>query len=293
MLTSMTGFGRSEILENNKQFTVEIKTVNNRYMDFHIRMPRSFSFLEERVRQVAKKYISRGRIEIYINYKNVGESNEDISVDLKLANSYLDALEKIHTSLGLEKDIAVSTIASFPEVIQLEKEEEDEEILWALLEKVLENALESLVKMRRAEGDKLEKDLTTRLNTLETLISKIEDRSPDIVKDYKERLDSRLDELLGDGVDIDENRIALEIAFFADKSSITEEIVRLHSHIDQFRNSILKGKVVGRKMDFIIQEMNREINTIGSKANDLLISNTVVEVKSELEKIREQVQNIE
>ncbi|SNR90963.1 TIGR00255 family protein [Anaerovirgula multivorans] len=293
MLISMTGFGRSEVQKEYKQFNIELKTVNHRYMDISIKMPRSFAFLEDNIRQVVKNYIKRGRIEIYINYKNIGESDVKVSTDMALAHQYISALEEIHNSFKIEKDIAVSTIARFPDVLQLEKAEEDEEIIWNLLNEGLIDALNNLSGMRQVEGLKLKEDLLHRLETLVLLIKKIEVRSPEIVLEHKERLNKRIKELLDGESDVDESRIALEVALFADRSNITEEIVRLNSHISQFKKSMKQEEAVGRKLDFIIQEMNREINTIGSKANDLTISNIVVDVKSELEKIREQIQNIE
>lgn len=292
-MISMTGFGRSEVQEEDKQFSIEIKTVNNRYLDIIIKMPKSFTFLEDNIRNVVKKYVSRGRIEIYINYKNIGESDVKVSADMNLAQQYIMALEEIQNSFKLENDIGVSTIANFPNVLQLEKSEEDEKNIWDLLSQSLTSALDSLVEMRKVEGSKLKEDLDKRLDILKLLIKKIEERSPSIVADYKERLEKRIKELLEEEVNIDEGRIALEVALFADKSNITEEIVRFNSHINQFIASMNQQEAVGRKLDFIIQEMNREVNTIGSKANDLTISNIVLDIKSELEKIREQVQNIE
>lgn len=293
MLISMTGFGRSEVQKEDKQFNIELKTVNHRYMDTSIKMPRSFTFLEDRIRQVVKNYIKRGRIEIYINYKNIGESDVKVSTDMSLANQYIRALEEIHEEFKIEKDIGVSTIARFPDVLQLEKKEEDEEAIWNLLNQGLTEALSNLSEMRQTEGLKLKEDLINRLETLILLIKKIEDRSPEIVLEYKERLNKRISELLDEELNIDEGRLALEVALFADRSNITEEIVRFNSHISQFKKSMKQEEAVGRKLDFIIQEMNREVNTIGSKANDLTISNIVVDIKSELEKIREQIQNIE
>lgn len=293
MLISMTGFGRSEVVKHDRQVNIEVKTVNHRYMDISIKMPRSFTFLEDKIRQVIKDYIKRGRVEIYISYKNIGDSDINITPDVSLAEQYLQAFGEIHEKFGITNDVTVSTIARFPDVLQIEKKEEDQEVIWSLLQEGIEAALNNLLEMRKTEGNKLKEDLIERLNTLILLVKKIEERSPEIVLGYKERLTKRVKELLEDELSLDEGRIALEVALFADRSNITEEIVRFHSHIHQFTKSMEENEAVGRKLDFIIQEMNREINTIGSKANDLTISNTVVEIKSELEKIREQVQNIE
>mgnify|MGYP000862518601 CR=1 FL=1 len=293
MLISMTGFGRDEIQKECKQFSIEIRTVNNRYLDLYIKMPRSFNYLEGNIRQLVKKYITRGRVEICINYKNLGEGDTRVITDMSLANEYLSALDEIHSKLKIENDISVSTIANFPNVLQLEKRDEDNDLIWSLLKESLHDALMDLYEMRKAEGKKLEDDLLMRLETLKELIKNVEARTENIVVDYRERLLNRIKELVDDEIEIDENRLALEVALFADKSNITEEIVRFYSHIDQFKNTMKQKEAVGRKQDFIIQEMNREINTIGSKANDLLVSNIVVDIKSELEKMREQVQNIE
>ncbi|WP_090437823.1 YicC/YloC family endoribonuclease [Natronincola peptidivorans] len=293
MLTSMTGFGRGEVQKEGKYFHIELKSVNHRYMDISIKMPRSFTYLEDRIRQLVKKYIQRGRVEIFITYKNLGESDIKVTTDITLAHQYIKALEEIHNSFSIEKDIGVSTIARFPDVLQLEKQEENEEIVWNLLKEGLTQALNNLLEMRKEEGSELKDDLEKRLEILIALIAKIKDRSPEVVKEHKERLTKRIREFMEEEIEIDEARIALEVALFADKSNITEEIVRLNSHIVQFNKSMEQKEAIGRKLDFLIQEMNREINTIGSKANDLVISNIVVDIKSELEKIREQIQNIE
>ncbi|SDK42605.1 TIGR00255 family protein [Natronincola ferrireducens] len=293
MLISMTGFGRGEGQQEGKHFQIEVKSVNHRYMDISIKMPRSFTYLEDNIRQLIKAYIKRGRVEIFITYKNLGESDVKVVTDVALAHQYITALEEIHNNFKVEKDIAVSTIAKFPDVLKLEKQEEDAEIIWRLLEKGLVNALEDLMDMRKAEGSKLKEDLLKRLNILIGLIGKIEARTPEIVKEYREKLTKRIKEILDEALEVDEGRIAMEVALFADKSNITEELVRFNSHIEQFKKAMEQDDAVGRKLDFLIQEMNREVNTIGSKANDLIVSNIVVDIKSELEKIREQIQNIE
>ncbi|WP_341409824.1 YicC/YloC family endoribonuclease [Clostridium aceticum] len=293
MLRSMTGFGRGDVQLEGKHFQIELKSVNHRYVDISVKMPKSFTYLEEQIRKIIKEKVYRGRVEVFIGYKNIGESDIKVITDIALAQQYVEALKEIHHRFDLEKDIAVSTIAKFPDVLKLEKKEEDQEMIWNLLKEGLMDALNSLLEMRIEEGWKLKEDLLKRLDILLDLIQKIEERSPEVVKEHKKRLTKRVKEMLEEELEIDEGRIALEVALFADKSSITEEIVRFNSHIIQFKKSMEQQEAVGRKLDFIIQEMNREINTIGSKANDLTTANMVVEVKSELEKIREQIQNIE
>ena len=293
MLTSMTGFGRGEVQGEGKQFNIELKSINHRYMDINIRLPRIFTYLEDNIRQVIKRYIKRGRIEVFINYKNLDGKDIQVTADIPLIQQYINALDEIHDTFKVEKNIDVTTIAKLPDVFKVDKKEEDEEKVWTFLEKALIIALEDLVKMRQIEGDKLREDLVKRIEIIADLMDKVEQKSPKVVLEYKERLKKRIKDIMDEGIDIDEEKIAMEVALFADKSNITEEIIRFNSHIIQFKSSIMEDDAIGRKLDFIIQEMNREVNTIGSKSNDLVISNLVVEIKSELEKIREQVQNIE
>ena len=293
MLTSMTGFGRGEVQGEGKQFNIELKSINHRYMDINIRLPRIFTYLEDNIRQVIKRYIKRGRIEVFINYKNLDGKDIQVTADIPLIQQYINALDEIHDTFKVEKNIDVTTIAKLPDVFKVDKKEEDEEKVWTFLEKALIIALEDLVKMRQIEGDKLREDLVKRIEIIGDLMDKVEQKSPKVVLEYKERLKKRIKDIMDEGIDIDEEKIAMEVALFADKSNITEEIIRFNSHIIQFKSSIMEDDAIGRKLDFIIQEMNREVNTIGSKSNDLVISNLVVEIKSELEKIREQVQNIE
>lgn len=294
MLSSMTGFGSGEAQDKEKYCNVELKSVNHRYMDISIKMPRFLTYLEEDIRKLIKEHIKRGRVEVYINYKNLEGKDVQVTTDIGLIEEYIKALDLIHDTFKIKKKLDVTTVANFPEVLKLENVEEDGEEIWDVLKEALNIALENLLHMRETEGNKLKEDLDKRLGILMALMKKIEERSTLIVAEYKERLTNRIKELLDDNIEIDESRLAMEIALFADKSNITEEIIRFYSHIEQFKASINNGDdAVGRKLDFIIQELNREINTIGSKSNDLITSNTVVEVKSELEKIREQIQNIE
>lgn len=292
MIKSMTGFGRGKIEDGGKELMVEIKTVNHRYCDIYIKMPRQISFVEDKVREVIRKNISRGKVDVYISYDDFGEDSKDIFVDEILAKAYSRSVEYLRDEFGLKDDISVSLIARFPDVLRVEKPEEDEEKIWSLLSLALNDALAALISMRQVEGEGLMLDLLERTTVIENNIKEISIRAPEVVKEYKCRLESRIKELLDQQI-VDENRMAMEVAIFADRCNIDEELVRLGSHIKQLRETLRLSQPVGRKLDFLLQELNREINTIGSKANDLIITNQVVEIKSELEKIREQIQNIE
>ncbi|MCX8131008.1 MAG: YicC family protein [Clostridia bacterium] len=292
MIKSMTGFGRGEYQEEGKEFLVEIKTVNHRYSDIFVKMPRQISFLEDKVREIVGKSISRGKVDVYISYEDYSDDSKNVLFDEPLAKTYIKALETLREKYNLKDDITVSLVARFPDVLRVEKNEEDGEKIWLLLKKALEKAVESLLVMRQNEGKELKNNLLERANYIEEILKKITERSPNVVKEYRIKLENRLKELLEQQT-VDESRMATEVAIFADRCSIDEEIVRLGSHISQLREALNMEQPVGRKLDFLIQEMNREINTIGSKANDLVITKHVVEIKSELEKVREQIQNIE
>jgi len=292
MIRSMTGFGRGSAQGDGKEILVEIKTVNHRYSDIYIKMPRQISFLEEKVRYLVNKSLSRGKIDVYINYEDTGEDSKYVVFDESLARAYINAVQTLKAKFGLIDDISVSLISKLPDVLRVEKAEEDEEKIWDLLKTALEEALRNLIAMRESEGEGLKNSLLEKTFYIEKIVEEIALRSPDVVREYKQKLENRIKELTEQQT-IDEGRLAMEVAIFADRCSIDEEIVRLKSHINQFREALNMQQPVGRKLDFLMQEMNREINTIGSKANDLAISRSVVEVKSELEKMREQVQNIE
>jgi len=292
MIKSMTGFGRGKIEDGGKELMVEIKTVNHRYCDIYIKMPRQISFLEDKVREVIRKKISRGKVDVYITYDDFSEDSKDIIIDRALAEAYNRSVQLLRDEFGLKDDISVSLIARFPDVLRVEKPEEDEEKIWSLLSVALNDALDALINMRQIEGEGLMHDLLERTTIIENNIKEISIRAPEVVKEYKCKLENRIKELLDQQI-VDENRLAMEVAIFADRCSIEEELVRLGSHIKQLRETLKLSQPVGRKLDFLLQELNREINTIGSKANDLIITNQVVEIKSELEKIREQIQNIE
>lgn len=293
MIKSMTGFGKGDSRIGDKHFQVELKSVNHRYMDINIKLPKVFTYLEENIRNLIKSYLQRGRIEVYIIYENIDSSDVNISVDMSLAREYLSSLLKIEKDLLVKNDITTSLIVNFPNVIRIEKAEENEEEIWQCLQEALDDALTKLVIMRKKEGDKLKADMLKRLNKINNFLVQIENRSPIIVQEYRQKLTDRIKEIVDEQFDLDDGRIAVEVALFADKSNITEEIVRLDSHIEQFIKILDEDDAVGRKLDFLLQEMNREINTIGSKANDLATANLVINIKSELEKMREQVQNIE
>ncbi len=291
MLRSMTGFGHSEITENDITITVEIKTVNHRYSDIFLRIPKQLSSFEERIRSLINGKIQRGKVDVYINYDNKSADGLDVVLDESLAKAYYIALKKIADNLGVRDDISATTIARFPDILKIEKQENDEYI-GELLEKAVSNAIEELIDMRTKEGERLKESLLTNINAIERFTLEIEKKAPVVVKEYKEKLESRLSDLIDMQI-VDPARIATEVALFADKCSIDEELVRLKSHAIQMRNMLIGGSPVGKKADFLIQEMNREVNTIGSKANDLEITKNVVELKSEIEKLREQIQNIE
>lgn len=293
MAISMTGFGRGEYKNDNYHFTVECRTINHKYVDINTRLPRKISFLEDKIRNVVKDYIKRGRVDLYIKLDLVGSEDVNLKFDEKLASQYVNILNNIKSTFDLNDDITVMNIAKFPDIIKCEEKEEDADLLWEMLKLALEESLKNLKEMRCEEGIKLSNDIDTRCDLLKDYIEDIEKYSYNVVNEYKEKLNSRIAEILENPSLIDENRLAQEVAIYADKCSITEEIVRFKSHIIQLKKAIHKDESIGRKIDFLIQEMNRETNTIGSKSSDLNITNLVVEVKSELEKIREQIQNIE
>ncbi|MBZ4687052.1 MAG: hypothetical protein PWQ96_1617 [Clostridia bacterium] len=292
MVKSMTGYGRGESTGNGKIWSVEMKTVNHRFLDINIKLPRQYSLLEEKIRSVVKKQAARGRIDIYIKVEEENESSRKVKLDKILAKEYYNNLRELAETLHINFAPTVIEIASLPEVMDVEQPEEDLDQIWPSLEEAIIAALNSVMQMRESEGKELAKDLHGRLNTIKQLVEKIEDRNPQFVEEYKAKLQERVSELAGE-IDIDEDRLAAEVVIMADRSNITEEIVRLYSHLKQFSDNLQKEGTIGRKLDFLVQEMHREVNTIGSKSSDTEISNLVVNIKSELEKIKEQVQNIE
>lgn len=293
MIKSMTGFGRGEYSDDTYTFNVEIKTVNHRYNDVIIRMPKQLTYLEENIKRYIKRDISRGRVEVYISMEYETESPVEVNVDISLARSYRSALENLLTELGIEHKIGLEDILTLEDIVRTERKEIDEDLVWNCLSKALDIALENVMNMRKEEGSVLKEDIQCQLEKIESMLSKIEERAPFIVEEYRDKLRERIRELLDEEQGLDEERLNYEVVLFADKSDINEEIVRFKSHIRQFYKSMESKEPIGRKLDFLVQEMNREINTIGSKANDLIITNCVVDIKSELEKVREQIQNIE
>ena len=292
MIKSMTGFGRCEIQNGSRKFTVELKSVNHRYLDVNIRMPKKLNFFETAIRTLLKSYANRGKVDIFITYEDLSQSQVSVKYNAALAAEYLRYLRQMEEEFGLENDVRVSTLSRYPEVFTMEEQSEDEEELWNGLKEALEGAFGQFVETRKAEGENLKKDILSKLDFLETEIVFVEERSPQIVAEYRAKLEEKMKELLAD-TQIEDSRIAAEVILFADKICTDEEVVRLKSHIRHMRATLEEKEGIGRKPDFIAQEMNREANTILSKANDLEVSDHAITLKTEIEKIREQIQNIE
>jgi uncharacterized protein (TIGR00255 family) len=292
MVYSMTGYGKGNRILNGKDITVEVKSVNHRYFEYSGRMSRHFMFMDDRIKREIQSKISRGKIEMSLTVRNVDSSDTKVERDVPLARSYYEALESIRSGLGLINDIDVARIAGFDGVLVRVKNEEDTEQLWQDVRTVLGDALDEFVSMRAVEGAKLREDVLEKLANLERMVLAVEEKAPERVTAYRERLYAKLKEVLEDR-QIDDARIVTEAAVFADKVAVDEETTRLHSHIAQFRTILDAKEPRGKKLDFLIQEVNRETNTIGSKSNDLTVTGLVVDMKSEIEKIREQIQNIE
>lgn len=292
MIKSMTGYGRAVETVNNREFTVEISSVNNRYLDCSVRLPRMFSFAEEAVKQAVKQYVSRGKVEVHISVRSEAAEDTKLTLNGPVVEGYLNAMRQMVDAYGVKDDICVSTISRLPEVFIMGKEEVDEEQLQCDLMGVLHHALESYNAMRTTEGAALDQDLRTRGNTILEFVSQVEAGNAQTVVDYRARLEAKLWEVLAN-TSIDESRILTEAAIFADKVAVDEETVRLRSHLQQMNTMLDAGGAMGRKLDFLLQEMNREANTIGSKCTDVVLARIVVDIKAELEKIREQTQNIE
>ena len=292
MIKSMTGFGRCEIAEGTRKVTVEMKSVNHRYLDVNIKMPKKLSFFESSIRGELKKYVQRGKIDIFITYEDFSENKVSIKYNKDIAEEYLKYLNEMASEFNLDNDIRVSALSKYPEVFTMEEQMVDEEEIWKVLAKAIDGAAEGFVEARIKEGKNLADDLIGKLDGMLELVKYIEERSPKLMEEYRKKLEERIHEMLGDA-SIDESRILTEVTIFADKVCVDEEIVRLKSHIEATKQALIEGGSIGRKLDFIAQEMNREANTILSKANDLEISNIGIELKTEIEKVREQIQNIE
>lgn len=292
MLKSMTGYGRCETMLEGKKIMVEIKSVNHRYADYNIRVPRHLGFLEEKVREYASHKITRGKIDIYVSVENYDEADRDIILNEELTKTYIEALENLRDKFGLRDDITVMSVARFGDIFKTERKEEDADKMWSLVSSVMDTALNDFTAMRVREGERIERDLRDRISYMEELAKKVDERSPQTVAEYRDKLYSKIKELLDDR-DVDEGRILTEVAIFADKVAVNEETVRLSSHFEEFYQILDANLPAGRKLDFLIQEINRETNTIGSKASDVEIAKIVVTLKGEIEKLREQIQNIE
>lgn len=292
MTKSMTGFGRSNWEEKGRNFTIEIKSVNHRYFDLNIKMPRNLVFLEDKIRKSVSKKLVRGKIDLYISQNRYEAQDGIMKFNSVLGDSYVKCLKEIGKRYNLRDDISISLIARYPDVITLEQVEEGEDELWKGVSQTLEEALDMLVDMRLKEGARLQEDILKRCKHIEKLVGTIESKADTVVEEYRKKLNDRLKELIKNKI-IDENRIAAEIAIYADKACIDEEIVRLKSHLVQMEDTLSLEEPIGRKMDFIVQEMNREVNTIASKTNNLDITNVSLNIKNEIEKVREQIQNIE
>lgn len=292
MIRSMTGFGRGESADERMKFTVEVKTVNHRYLDAGVRIPKEYSFLETSVRSELKKYLERGKVDVCVTCEVIGEADYELQLNEHLAQEYVDAYAELEKRFGLKNDLTVSRLGSLNGIFTLTGQAMDEEALWEVLRRALDEALEKVVAARCSEGENLKNDLAEKLDEMAGLVDRIQERYPEIISEYKERIRSKIKEVLSDDK-VDENRIAAEVVLFADKLATDEETVRLKSHISSMKAELDKGGDVGRKLDFIAQEMNREANTILSKANDLVTADIGISLKTDIEKIREQVQNIE
>lgn len=292
MIRSMTGFGRAAQEMNSMNISVEIKSVNHRYFEFFSRVPRSYGFIEEKLKSYVQSRVSRGKVECYVMIEALNSENAEVLVNHTLAAAYVKAIGEIADKYEIKNDATASLISRYPDVLSVHKTEEDEELIWESVRTVLDQALTSFIEMRETEGEKLKADIRSRSQSILDAVSFVEERSPETVVEYNKKLVARITELL-EGSGIEEQRILTEAAIYADKVAVAEETVRLRSHIDQLEVFLNADEAIGRKMDFLIQEINREANTIGSKSNDVAIARKVVDIKAEVEKIREQVQNIE
>lgn len=292
MIRSMTGFGRATAQADGYFITVELKSVNHRYFDFSCRLPRQYGFAEEKLKTYINSRVSRGKIDCFLGVEALDTEDAEVLVNHTLASAYVNALKELSQTYSLKEDFGASFVSRFPDVFVLRKADEDEDKLWSLILPVAEQAVDKFIAMREAEGEKMRRDIALRADSIIESVSFIEERSPQTVKEYNDKLVARVHELIGD-VSLDEGRIMQEVAVFADKVAVSEETVRLRSHISQLNSFLNSDEPVGRKMDFLVQEINREANTIGSKASDVEIARRVVDIKAEVEKIREQIQNIE
>ena len=291
MIKSMTGFGRSNLQENLREYQVEIKSVNHKYIDINVRMPRNISFLEDDIRKIISSKIKRGKIDVFITFDNYSDEGKSIKINKEIARIYIENLKELATEENIASNIEVTEITKLPDVLVI-KNNEDEEKLKIEINKVVNDAVDKLIEMREIEGEKMAQDALQRLEIINSKVKEISELSTGLIEEYVVKLEARIKELMKTN-EIDQTRLAQEVVIYADKCSVQEEITRLYSHIQQFKDLINSKSAAGKKLDFIIQEMNRETNTIGSKANNLEITNRVIDIKTELEDIREQIQNIE
>lgn len=290
MIRSMTGYGRGKYSIDGREYTIEVKAVNNRYCDISVKLPRSISYLEEKIKQEVSNVVSRGKVDVFVTFYNNSTKGKKITFNNELASIYIDELRKMANENNINQEIQVTEISKFPDVLTIENEE-DEKLIWNELQNPLKEALDGFIAMKQAEGEKLYEDILRRIEKINGIVEIISENSTRLIKEYIVKLEERIKELM-DTENIDENRLAMETVIYADKSSVEEEITRLKSHISQFKK-MLNENVSGKKIDFLIQEMNRETNTIGSKSASIDITNMVIDIKTEIEDIREQVQNIE
>ena len=292
MIKSMTGFGSAEVITKERKITVELKSVNHRYLDLSIKMPRKLVFLEGAIRNLMKTYMQRGKVDVFITYEDYTLSCGALKYNKELAGEYLAYIRQMAEEFGLENDVKAGALSRYPDVLTMEEQSVDEDALWAVLEAPLREACEKFAQSRAREGENLKNDLIAKLDALDEKVSQVEARSPEVVDSYREKLEAKVHELLEDS-QIEDSRIAAEVVLFSDKICNDEETVRLHSHIQGMKKMLEEKEGIGRKLDFMAQEMNREANTILSKSSDLIISNIAIDLKTEIEKIREQVQNVE
>lgn len=292
MIKSMTGFGRCELAEEGRKVTVEMKAVNHRYSEFSVKLPKRLNVCDVMVRNVLKQYISRGKVDVFVSYEDETEGKGCVKYNAELAKEYYDILMRMAEEFPIENDIRISGLSRYPEVLTIESEQQDEEALYSLLERAVKGACEQFVETRIAEGERLREDLIAKCEKVSELVAAVEERSPQIMTEYRKKLTDKVAEVLGD-TKIDERVLATEITIYADKICTDEETVRLRSHVTNMLDTFKQGENIGRKLDFVAQEMNREANTILSKANDITVSNIAIDLKTEIEKIREQIQNIE
>ena len=292
MIKSMTGFGRCELAEEGRKVTVEMKAVNHRYSEFSVKLPKRLNVCDVMVRNILKQYISRGKVDVFVSYEDETEGKGCVKYNAELAKEYYDILMRMAEEFPIENDIRISGLSRYPEVLTIENAQQDEEALYSLLERAVKGACEQFVETRIAEGERLREDLTAKCEKVSELVAAVEERSPQIMAEYRKKLTDKVAEVLGD-TKIDERVLATEITIYADKICTDEETVRLRSHVTNMLDTFKQGENIGRKLDFVAQEMNREANTILSKANDITVSNIAIDLKTEIEKIREQIQNIE